>query len=55
MTPTGARGAGEAGILGPGAAIAAAVADALGGGVGVDRLPLTPPRVRALARAASTG
>jgi carbon-monoxide dehydrogenase large subunit len=54
VTPTGARGAGEAGILGPGAAIAAAVADALGGGVGVDRLPLTPPRVRALARIAST-
>jgi carbon-monoxide dehydrogenase large subunit len=54
VTPTGARGAGEIGIIGPGAAIANAVADALGGGAGARELPLTPPRVAALARRAST-
>ena len=55
VTPTGARGAGEIGIIGPGAAIAGAVSAAFGGRVRANRLPLTPPRVRALAIAASTG
>jgi aerobic carbon-monoxide dehydrogenase large subunit len=55
VTPTGARGAGEIGIIGPGAAIAGAVTAAFGGRVHARRLPLTPPRVRALAIAASTG
>jgi carbon-monoxide dehydrogenase large subunit len=52
VTATGARGAGEIGVLGPGAAIANAIRDALGGAVRPDRLPLTPPHVRALAREA---
>jgi carbon-monoxide dehydrogenase large subunit len=54
ITTTGARGAGEIGIIGPGAAIAGAVTAAFEGRVNADRLPLTPPRVRALARRAST-
>jgi len=50
LTPTGARGVGEIGINGPGAAIAGAVADALGPECAAPRrLPLTPPRVWALA------
>jgi aerobic carbon-monoxide dehydrogenase large subunit len=52
VTANGARGAGEIGVLGPGAAIANAIRDALGGAVQPSRLPLTPPRVRALAREA---
>lgn len=55
VTPTGARGAGEIGILGPGAAIAGAVTAAFGGRSPASRLPLTAPEVRALARADSTG
>lgn len=52
-SPIGAKGAGEAGIVATPAAVANAVADALGSrGTGVDRLPLTPARVRALLRAA---
>jgi CO/xanthine dehydrogenase Mo-binding subunit len=46
--PLGARGAGEAGVIGAGAAIANAVADALGaGGDRVIRLPLRPEDVLA--------
>jgi carbon-monoxide dehydrogenase large subunit len=49
--PLGLKGAGEAGIVGAGAAVANAVADALGEGAGeVLELPLTPPRVNRLAR-----
>lgn len=44
--PLGVKGAGEVGPPGAGAAIANAVADALD--VDVDRLPLSPARVRAL-------
>jgi carbon-monoxide dehydrogenase large subunit len=55
VTPTGARGAGEIGIIGPGAAIANAITSAIGGSVQADRLPLTPPRVRALAQIAARG
>jgi carbon-monoxide dehydrogenase large subunit len=50
LTPTGARGAGEIGITGPGAAIAGAIGDALGpGSPAPRRLPMTPPRVWQLA------
>jgi carbon-monoxide dehydrogenase large subunit len=49
--PLGAKGGGEAGVAGAPAAVANAVADALGErGRGVTTLPLTPPRVRALLR-----
>jgi len=41
--PTGVRGVGEGGTLGPSAALAGAVGDALG--VAVDRLPITPSRL----------
>ncbi len=55
-SPTGVKGAGEAGMTGAPAAVANAVAAALGpAGAGVDRLPLTPARVRALLRAAESG
>jgi carbon-monoxide dehydrogenase large subunit len=50
-TATGARGGGEIGIIGPGAAIAGAVWNAIGGSVAPAALPLTPERVRALVRA----
>ena len=47
LNPLGIKGAGECGIAGIGAAIANAVADALGpSGQHVDTLPLTPERVR---------
>lgn len=50
LTPTGARGAGEIGITGPGAAVAGAVAAALGPSHPPPRrLPLTPERVWELA------
>jgi aerobic carbon-monoxide dehydrogenase large subunit len=46
FTPSGVKGAGEAGMTGSPAAIANAVADALSGpGVLVNELPLTPDRV----------
>ena len=48
--PLGVKGAGEAGILGAPAAVANAVADALGGEADVVTLPLTPQRVRAMLR-----
>ncbi|MFI0407466.1 xanthine dehydrogenase family protein molybdopterin-binding subunit [Actinomadura sp. 3N508] len=48
--PLGAKGAGEAGMVATPAAIANAVADALGPDAPVTRLPLTPDRVRALLR-----
>jgi carbon-monoxide dehydrogenase large subunit len=54
--PLGVKGGGEAGMVTAPAAVANAVASALGAaGAGVDRLPLTPPRVRALLRAAAPG
>ena len=50
--PLGVKGAGEVGIAGVGGAIANAVADALGDAdADADRLPLTPERVWARARA----
>jgi carbon-monoxide dehydrogenase large subunit len=49
--PLGVKGAGEGGIASAPAAVANAVADALGdAGRAVDRIPLTPPRVRAILR-----
>ena len=49
--PLGIKGAGEGGITTAPAAVANAVADALGpAGRAVDRLPLTPVRVRAMLR-----
>ena len=48
--PLGVKGAGEGGMLGATAAVANAVADALGGG-DVVALPLTPPRVKGIIRA----
>ena len=52
LNPLGVKGAGEGGITAVGAAIANAVDDALGrpGGKVIDRLPLTPARVRAAIR-----
>jgi carbon-monoxide dehydrogenase large subunit len=50
-TATGARGGGEIGVIGPGAAIAGAVWNAIGGAVAPTALPLTPERVRALVQA----
>ena len=48
LNPLGAKGAGEAGINGAGAAIASAVDDALQMPGAVTELPITPERVRAL-------
>ena len=48
--PLGIKGAGEGGIAAVGAAIAAAVEDALGAPGSVTTLPLTPQRVRAILR-----
>jgi carbon-monoxide dehydrogenase large subunit len=48
LTPLGNKGMGEAGAIGPMAAIGNAVADALGRCV--DEVPLTPARVWRLAR-----
>lgn len=51
--PLGAKGAGEAGIIGAAAALSNAVADALGSaGSNVDALPLSPERVHAFTRRA---
>lgn len=53
-SPNGAKGVGEGGTLAPGAAIANAVADALG--AELNELPLTPERVqRAAARGTALG
>ena len=52
--PLGLKGAGEGGTIGPPAAIANAVANALSEfGVEIDTLPLSPPAVRSLIRARS--
>lgn len=48
QNPLGVKGAGEAGINGAGAAIAAAVDEALGRPGAVTRLPITPVRLRRL-------
>jgi aerobic carbon-monoxide dehydrogenase large subunit len=48
--PLGAKAAGEGGIVGSGAAIANAVADALGDDAALSRLPLTPDAMLAIVR-----
>jgi aerobic carbon-monoxide dehydrogenase large subunit len=48
LNPLGLKGAGEAGINAVGAAIAAAVDDAIGRPGAVDRLPVEPFRIRAM-------
>jgi carbon-monoxide dehydrogenase large subunit len=53
LTPLGAKGAGEGGTAAAGAAIANAIADALG--AEVTALPLTPARVLELARRGGAG
>jgi carbon-monoxide dehydrogenase large subunit len=47
--PLGTKGAGEGGVDGAGAVVAAAVEDALGASHAIDALPVTPERVRAVA------
>jgi carbon-monoxide dehydrogenase large subunit/6-hydroxypseudooxynicotine dehydrogenase subunit gamma len=48
LNPLGLKGAGEGGINAVGAAIAAAVDDAIGRPGAVDRLPIEPSRLRTL-------
>ena len=48
LNPLGVKGAGEAGIAAAGAAIAAAIDDALGRPGAVRQLPITPNRLHAL-------
>ena len=48
LNPLGIKGAGEGGITGAGAAVAAAIDDALGRPGAVTRLPVTPVRLHAL-------
>jgi len=48
LNPLGVKGAGEAGITGVGAAIAAAIGDAIGMPGAVTRLPITPQRLKAI-------
>jgi aerobic carbon-monoxide dehydrogenase large subunit len=47
--PLGTKGAGEGGVDGAGAVVAAAVEDALGASRAIDAVPVTPERVRAIA------
>jgi aerobic carbon-monoxide dehydrogenase large subunit len=51
--PLGTKGAGEGGVDGGGAVIAAAVEDALGATRAITAIPVTPERVRAIATAAA--
>ena len=51
--PLGIKGAGEAGTNGAGAAIAAAIDDAIGIPGAITRLPVTPQRMKAILRAAA--
>lgn len=50
LNPLGIKGAGEGGTTGAGAAVAAAVADALGSAALITALPVTPQRIRAILR-----
>ncbi len=54
LNPLGIKGAGEAGINGVGAAIAAAIDDAIGQPGAVTRLPVSPARLKALLRRRTT-
>lgn len=51
QNPLGVKGAGEGGITAAGAALAAAIDDALGMPGAIDRLPVTPARLHRLLRA----
>jgi aerobic carbon-monoxide dehydrogenase large subunit len=55
LNPLGVKGAGEGGITGAGAAIAAALDAAFDGAIRIDRLPVTPSRLQALVAAAGAG
>ena len=55
LNPLGVKGAGEGGITAVGAAIANAVADALGRPEDVTRLPLSPERVRRISERQAGG
>lgn len=55
LNPLGITGAGEGGITGAGATIAATIDDALGRPGAVTRLPVTPVRLHALPAAARHG
>lgn len=50
LNPLGIKGAGEGGTVGVAATVANAICDALGTGTRVNRLPLSPERVRKLVR-----
>jgi carbon-monoxide dehydrogenase large subunit len=52
--PLGVRAVGESGTISPPAALAAAIEDAIGGGVRVTRTPVTAGYIRALIREAAT-
>jgi CO/xanthine dehydrogenase Mo-binding subunit len=53
--PSGLKGAGEGGINAVGAAIAAAIDDAIGIPGAITRLPVTPQRLREILKGASRG
>jgi carbon-monoxide dehydrogenase large subunit/6-hydroxypseudooxynicotine dehydrogenase subunit gamma len=55
LNPLGLTGAGEGGTNAVGAAIASAIDDAIGRPLTVQRLPVTPQRLRALLRDAGIG
>ena len=55
LNPLGVKGAGEGGANAVGAAIAAAIDDALGRPGAVTELPVTPQRLRNILRAAAAG
>ena len=55
QNPLGVKGAGEAGTNAVGGALANAVCNALGKGAYIDRLPLSPDRMRALAANMAAG
>ena len=55
LNPLGVKGAGEGGINATGAAIAAAVDDALGRPLAVTRLPITPRRLHGITLSAKEG
>jgi carbon-monoxide dehydrogenase large subunit/6-hydroxypseudooxynicotine dehydrogenase subunit gamma len=52
--PLGIKGAGEAGTNAAGAAIAAAIDDAIGIAGAVTQLPVTPPRLRTIPKGSTT-
>ena len=55
LNPLGIKSVGEGGITGVGAAMAAAIDDAIGFPGGVTRLPVTPQRIKALLAPAHAG